>query len=274
MLKDSPVFLIIFLGYFLSLVFYFINFEFQKDSASLWGKKIVNACLILHFIFLLALLSESRRFAITNLSEYLYVGSFLILLVSFVMEWRYKAKFLMLFSLPTVLLCSLAAILLAQSQETSQTLNGSWWLWVHTGLIVTGFASLITALSSAVMYLLQSSQLKSKHLGKIFLRLPSLNTLDKIHFSSLSWGGILFSLGVLSGLFWAKDLKELTQVLQDPKVILSILTCLMYWVILSLRLSALRRGQKIAVGTVLLFALLLVTLMSSYYAPSGFHKGF
>lgn len=274
MLKDSPIFLIIFCGYFLSLVFYFVNFEFQKDSASLWGKKIANACLLLHFIFLLALLSESRRFAITNLSEYLYVGSFLILLVSFVMEWRYKAPLLMLFSLPIVLLFCLAAILLAQSQEANHLIGDSWWLWVHTGLIAIGFASLITALSSAVMYLLQSSQLKSKHLGKIFLRLSSLETLDKIHFSSLSWGGILFSLGVISGLFWAKDMKELAQVLHDPKVILSFLTCLMYWVILGLRLSALRRGQKIAVGTVLLFALLLVTLMSSAYAPSGFHRGF
>ena len=44
--------------------------------------------------------------------------------------------------------------------------------------------------------------------------------------------------------------------------------------VLSLRFSALRRGKKIAVGTVLVFVLLVGTLMSSYYAPSVFHRGF
>ncbi|MGH7198010.1 MAG: hypothetical protein ACREH5_04625, partial [Candidatus Omnitrophota bacterium] len=79
---------------------------------------------------------------------------------------------------------------------------------------------------------------------------------------------------ILSGLAWATEMRELGSVLKDPKVALSFLTCLLYWVILAFRLSALRRGQKIAVGTLLVFALLFVTLLSSTYAPSEFHKGF
>ncbi|MBI3315387.1 MAG: hypothetical protein HYZ87_00200, partial [Candidatus Omnitrophica bacterium] len=66
----------------------------------------------------------------------------------------------------------------------------------------------------------------------------------------------------------------LDQVFKDPKVALSFLTGLMYWLILSFRLSALRRGQKIAAGTILIFFLVFITLLSSTYAPSEFHKGF
>ena len=90
----------------------------------------------------------------------------------------------------------------------------------------------------------------------------------------LSFGGvILFSLGILSGLFWASDIKELNGILKDPKVALSFLTCFLYWVIVSLRLSSLRRGQKIALGTLLVFVLLFVTFMSASVVPSSFHRG-
>ncbi len=211
---------------------------------------------------------------ITSLSEYLTVFSFLIALVSFYMESRYKTKFLMLFSLPMVLLLCLLAILLIQKRNESASTLSPGWLWLHIGLIFGGFASLAVSFSSAVMYLLQSSQLKSKRFGRAFLTLPSLDALDRIHFRSLIWGVVLFSLGILSGLFWAKAIREHQDILRDPKVILSFLACVTYWVVLSLRLSALGRGQKIAYSTVLIFGVLFIALVTSYYCPVGIHKGF
>ena len=146
------------------------------------------------------------------------------------------------------------------------TLTG--WFWVHISLIASGFIAFMISVLSAAIYLLQSAQLKSKQFGKNFLRLPSLESLDRIHFKSLSWGVALFSLGILSGIFWARDIKELPALFRDPKVILSFLTCVMYWVVLSVRLSALRRGQKIAVGTSVIFVLLIITFMTRHYTPA------
>jgi len=123
------------------------------------------------------------------------------------------------------------------------------------------------------MYLLQSYQLKSKHLGNAFLRLPSLNTLERLHFRTLCGGVIFFSLGILTGLFWAQDLRGLGQVFHDPKVILSFTTCFLYWVILGFHLSPLRRGQKIAAGTALVFVLLLLTIVSTHMSSTALHRG-
>ena len=268
------LFFIIFIGYFLGLVLYFLNFEIQNPLFSSWAKKVIGATLLFHLTFLARLVFESRGFVITSLSETLYFFSFLIALASFYMESRYKTKSLMLFSLPMVILICLLAILLVQKKSgIAQSLSPGW-LWLHISLIFGGFASLAISFSSAVMYLLQSSQLKAKRIGKIFLTLPSLDALDKIHFRSLIWGVILLSLGILSGLFWATALRELQDILRDPKVILSFLACVTYWVVLSLRLSALRRGQKIAYSTVLIFGVLFIALVTSYYCPVGIHKGF
>lgn len=150
----------------------------------------------------------------------------------------------------------------------------SYWFWIHMGLILSGFTALLVSVFSALMYLLQSAQLKSKKPGWVFLKLPSLNALDRLHFASLSVGVVLFSLGLLSGFLWAREIKGLGEIIKDPKVTLSFLACLMYWIVLSVRLSALRRGQKIAMSTVFIFIFLFITLMSSIYPPSGFHRGF
>ncbi|MBI3251783.1 MAG: cytochrome c biogenesis protein CcsA [Candidatus Omnitrophica bacterium] len=136
--------------------------------------------------------------------------------------------------------------------------------WFHTGLVVAGFAGLIVAAGAAILYLLQSSQLKSRHPGKISLELPSLERLDRIHFESLSLGVVLFSLGIVVGLLWAKKLSRMNELAGDPRVILSFFTAALYWGIWAVRFSALRRGQKIAAGTVLIFILLLLTFLSPH----------
>ena len=147
------------------------------------------------------------------------------------------------------------------------------WIWFHTSLIVGGVVGLIVAFSTAVMYLVLAAQLKSKKFESFFFKLPSLEALDQIHFRCLSWGVVLFTLGLLSAFFWAENQNALGKVLRDPKIILSFLTISMYWAVLSFRLTAASRGQKIAVGTVISFLLLLGMLVSSGAAPSWYHRG-
>ena len=146
-------------------------------------------------------------------------------------------------------------------------------LWTHFGLILAGLIGLATAVLSAVLYLWQSSQLKSKHPGPSLMKLPSLEALDKAHVRSLLLGTALFSLGLFAGVVWAGDLRELSRLWRDPRVVLSAVACLMLWVIVSLRLSTLQRGQKIAAGTLIAFVLLSLAIVSSHVMPGTLHGG-
>ena len=201
----------------------------------------------------------------------LFVAAFLFYFVSLAFCFthfesrHHPARYFVLFSLPVAIFIFLIAVIYLHPMTGAQGgQESSRWLWLHLGLILSGLAGLLTAVSSAMMYLLQSAQLKSKHPGNVFFKLPSLDSLDRAHFVSLVWGSLLFSLGIASGILWAQNLKELGQMLADKKVILSFATCLMYWGILFLRFSSLRRGQKIAIGTVCVFILLFVTIVSSH----------
>jgi ABC-type uncharacterized transport system permease subunit len=146
--------------------------------------------------------------------------------------------------------------------------------WAHLGFFLAGIAGLFISVLSAFLYLLQSARLKSKSIdGKLF-SFPSLDTLDRWHFRSLSWGALFFTIGILSGVLWAKKLNQLTDALKEPMVLLSFLTCFFYWVIFTFRASKIRRGKKIALGTLFIFILLVLTLVSFYCPYSPYHRGF
>ena len=183
-----------------------------------------------------------------------------------------STRFVTLFSLPIVLSFALWALWEARGVSGNAVWTRGAWFWTHIGFLIVALSGLLMAVISALLYLWQSSQLKSKKPGAALYKLPALDTLETIHFRALTAGVAFFSLGILSGFFWASDLREMGSLWRDPKVGLSFLTCFLYWVIVSLRLSSLRRGQKIAAGTLIVFVLLFFTFMSSYYAPSAFHR--
>ncbi len=271
MISSAP-FLAVFVIYLAGFVLFLAQFELRRDPFGDLAQRMLMTGLCLHAALLVGLGFRSHGMALALLSE--YGVPFLILVCAYSVERAGRARYLMLFSLPIALLILLLAILHSRVEGLTPEAAPRGWLWLHLSFIFLGLAGLATAVSSAAMYLLQSAQLKSKHPGEAFLKLPSLDRLDRIHFRALVAGVLLFSFGILSGLFSARGLVELKQVLRDPKVILSFVTCLFYWVVLSLRLSTMRRGQKIAIGTLLTFALLIGTLVSSYIAPSAFHRSF
>jgi ABC-type uncharacterized transport system permease subunit len=268
---ETTSFFIIFGIYLVSLIVYFLNFENPTAPMSYWGQRLIRLGLLLHFISLAVLVLRGPGILI-SLPESLYAVSFLIVLISYFMEWRYRARYLVLFSLPITLIFSLLALFLSR-HSFSVAAPASQWAKIHATLIMVGFASLITAVSSALMYLIQLHQLKARNIGKTLFKLPPLETIDRIHFSSLTWGVILFSFGLLTGIFSAENIGELKHVLKDPKVSLSLVACVFYWMILCFRLSQLRRGQKIAMGTVIVFMFLFVTFLTANYGQYGFHKG-
>src|SRR3989338_5106852 len=131
----STVPFIVFFGYLAGLVLYFLSFELQSDSYYKPAKLIVLASILLHFGLLLFSFIENQGLAITTLAEYMGSASFLMILISFLIEWRTKTRFLLLFSLPIVLVFFLLAMLLSHQKQSVAMAHESGWLWIHTGLI-------------------------------------------------------------------------------------------------------------------------------------------
>jgi len=111
-----------------------------------------------------------------------------------------------------------------------------------------------------LMYVLQERQLKSKSLGTMYHRLPSLEFLDGLGHRALLVGFPLLTIGLVTGALHAQAAwgRVLTW---DPTLVLSLLAWLIYAGLLQARLTGGWRGRKAALLAVVSFCALLVTFV-------------
>jgi ABC-type transport system involved in cytochrome c biogenesis permease subunit len=126
--------------------------------------------------------------------------------------------------------------------------------------VLSGSAALALTCGVGLMYLLQERQLKSKSLGAMYYRLPSLDFLDGLGHRALLVGFPLLTAGLITGALQAQAAwgRVLTW---DPTQLLSLVTWVIYGGLLQARLTAGWRGRKAALLSVLGFGAVLVTVL-------------
>src|SRR6185369_5715058 len=78
------------------------------------------------------------------------------------------------------------------------------WLLVHVSLAYLGNAAFALACLVSLVYLWEERQLKAHHVGEFVWRLPSLERLDNVNFKFLTWGFVLLTLSIVTGVLWAE----------------------------------------------------------------------
>ncbi len=144
------------------------------------------------------------------------------------------------------------------------------WLPIHVVMSFLGDAVFALAFSASVLYLLQERRFKA-HRGRGALRhLPSLETLDRVNYACLKWGLIFLTLGIMSGIIWAHEAwGRFWQ--GDWKLIFSLVTWLLYVVLLQGRITAGWRGRWAATLTIWGFVVIVGSLISVNVLGLGMH---
>lgn len=194
------------------------------------------------------------------------------------MRRRYQARALPAFMLPLVYLFTLVAWLLPE-RATSLPLALAGAITasqltqiifpVHVTLIIFAYAAFIVTFICSVMYLIQEHELKAKHFGAAFERLPALNTCDEIGYRSLSIGFVLLTCGVATGIWWSNQ-RDGRYWHNDPKEVMALVTWLVYLFIMHYRLTAGWRGRRVAWLSIAGFAVVLLTWLGAR-ALGGYH---
>ncbi len=131
---------------------------------------------------------------------------------------------------------------------------------LHMGCSLLSYVAFLVAFIAGALFLIQERQLKQKQMGLLFHRLPALWTLDRINVVALGMGFGLLTAGLVFGCIMAQRL--LGQWWNwDPKELLTLALWGLYFALWWLRLRAAWRGRKVALLSVLGFALVLFTLL-------------
>jgi len=195
--------------------------------------------------------------------EYYAFFSWGIVLVYLIAEVRYKIKDLGSFVIPIAFI-SLAYAFFLSRYVSDTTPIVQFWLTIHRTLSFIGYAALSLTFGVGIMYIIQESQLKSKHPGTFYYRLPSLEILDDINRKSVDIGFPLITLGFISGIIWARQ-RDGYFSLDFKRTLLMIITWSIYGTLFFGRIIAGWRGRRAARFVVYGFMIVIIAYMVHIY---------
>ncbi len=148
------------------------------------------------------------------------------------------------------------------------------WFGVHVLSLLFAYASFALACVIGITYVLLFKEIKAKHLGVFYARLPSLQILDQMNQRAIMVGWIFLTVGVVVGGVWAADARAYAAAdprvqamsLYDPKIFVALLC----WAVYSFEVFAARRIGWGGRGTAYLSALGFVIVLLNFVPVSYF----
>jgi ABC-type transport system involved in cytochrome c biogenesis permease subunit len=152
---------------------------------------------------------------------------------------------------------------------------------VHVSSLLFAYASFALACVIGITYVLLFKEIKAKHLGFFYARLPSLQVLDRMNQGAIVIGWIFLTIGIIVGAVWAAqarggysagDPRVQAMSVQDPKIFVA-LVC---WLVYSFELFAARRigwgGRRAAYLSAVGFLIVLFNFVPISYFFSKSHN--
>ncbi len=199
---------------------------------------------------------QSGRPPLWTFPEAISVAVWAVVLLELWAERQYGIKVLGAFVLPVVVVFSIGkTVAMPAFGPTLQNV----WITVHVALALLGIAAFVLNFAGAVMYLLQEHQLKARRPGAFYYRLPSLETLDRLTFRTLTLGFPFLTVGLMLGALWAGRF--------DPLIVSSAIAWVIYAFTLAARAVAGWRGRRAAYFAIIGFAALVLTLGAGFLMP-------
>ncbi|MFC1614282.1 inner membrane protein YpjD [Gemmatimonadota bacterium] len=158
--------------------------------------------------------------------------------------------------LPLILIFQLLGVFTPLHSVDDPSLSPNPWFILHAAVALFSYGAFAVSFATAVLFLLLHRQIKDKHLGRIFERLPSLGELDYLTYRSITVGFIALTLAIAFGVIWTQiNLGKLLQ--GDSKEIITLINWLVYALYLHSRYNKGWQGKHSAILAILGFAILI-----------------
>jgi cytochrome c-type biogenesis protein CcsB len=262
--------------YFFSFVCYLIRLIFGKEF---WGRLASIAAwtgIIAQTVALILRWKASYdlgygHIPLSNLYESMVFFAWAIVAVNLFIEWRTKTRAMGTFVVPVAFLAMAYASISPGISDRIQPLIPalqSNWLTSHVVTCFMGYAAFAVAFGCGVIYLLRE-RVSDRH--QAFMdRLPNLESLDEMIYRSVALGFVFLTIGIMTGSIWAHYAWG-SYWSWDPKETWSLITWIIYAIMLHARFVRDWQGRRLALMAVIGFASVLFTYLGVNYLP-GLHS--
>ncbi|MCD6319814.1 MAG: c-type cytochrome biogenesis protein CcsB [Candidatus Desulfofervidaceae bacterium] len=258
-------------GYIFSLVFFFINLFSAREFVRRIATFALLGSFVVHTVGFILNWAQYGHFPILGIKSSLSFVAWLLALIYLILFLRFGLTILGTFFTPLIVLLMLISRIVPGLAEPPPNVFKSFWLSLHIGLSLIGDGLLAVAFCAGIMYLVQERQIKRKKLTGILQRLPSLSFLDTLNYHALILGFMMLTLGLLTGALYAQWIKGRFWN-WDPKEVWSVITWLVYAVLIHQRLTVGWRGRQAAWLSIIGFCFLLFTFLGVNYLLHSYHR--
>jgi ABC-type transport system involved in cytochrome c biogenesis permease subunit len=221
---------------------------------------------------------EVRHLPFANFSRAVSSFVWLLTLSYLYLELTTDERSMGVFILPVIVGLQLIPVLHPGVERADPVLDSPWF-WVHVSSLLFAYASFALAGVLGVTYMLQFKEIKKKHLGYFYTRLPSLQILDIMNSRAVTVGWVFLTFGVIVGAVWTAQARTIApddpnlraMSIDDPKIFVALLT----WGVYSFAVFARRTlgwtGRRAAWLSSLGFAFAMVNFLAINYFVTTSH---
>jgi cytochrome c-type biogenesis protein CcsB len=271
-MNDTAILSVVTFVYLFSFLLYLVRMVWGREF---WGSA---ASLVAWIGFLLHTLALLLRWKISydlgighvplaNLYESLVFFAWAVLLLYLIIEWKTRSRSPGVFVIPVAfLLLAFASIAPGVSNRIQPLIPAlqSNWLTVHVLTCFLGYASFTMAFALGIMYLLKGH---GKVEGSFSGLIPAADAVEGLLYQSVILGFVLLSLGIMTGAVWAHYAWG-SYWSWDPKETWSLITWIVYAMMLHARSVRGWRGKRMAIMSLVGFASVLFTYLGVNYLDS------
>jgi cytochrome c-type biogenesis protein CcsB len=257
--------------YFVATLCYLAYLAGKREVIEKFGSYALAFACLVHLAATFFRYIEAGYTPITNLHESLSFFALCTAVFFLYLRRTYKIAALGSIVLPVILIMVIWALTLPSPIKPLPPVLQSYWLPVHTGFAFIGDAIFLVGCLVSIIYLLAERDIKRKRLHAIFGRFPSLETLDRINYRCMSYGFPFLTIGIITGSIWAHSAWG-SSWNWDPKETWSLITWIVYAIMIHNRLTMGWRGRKTAYLMILGFISVVVTFLGVNLFIGGLHS--
>jgi ABC-type transport system involved in cytochrome c biogenesis permease subunit len=242
---------------------------------------LLVAAALAHTFVIGMLTMEAGHVPITGPTSAISTFVWLLALSYLYTEMTTSERAMGVFILPLLVALQAIPAMNPSIEERAPVLQGPMFS-IHVSSLLVAYASFALACVIGITYLLLFKEIKAKHLGFFYARLPSLQVLDRMNQQAIVIGWIFLTVGLIAGVVFTAEVRAIpsaaldprihAMALQDPKIFVALLC----WAVYSFELFAARRigwgGRRTAYLSALGFSIVLLNFVPISYFLTQSHN--
>ena len=259
-------------------VAYAIHFARRDSSIGRAATTLLLFGALVHTFVIGMQTMEVRHLPFANFSRAVSSFVWLLTLSYLYLELTTDERSMGVFILPVIIGLQLIPVLHPGVERADPVLDSPWF-WVHVSSLLFAYASFALAGVLGVTYMLQFKEIKKKHLGYFYTRLPSLQILDVMNSRAVTVGWTFLTFGVIIGAVWTAQARTIApddpnlraMSIDDPKIFVALLTWAVYAFAVFARRTLGWTGRRAAWLSSLGFAFAMVNFLAINYFVTTSH---